>query len=784
MWLISRLLNRIAHKFGIPDSALAYLRPISVTGRRLKFGIPKDLISINALMTLRGILNRIVISTNANWIWPYWAVKQYDPNSFGFVPRGFQIPSLNMAYRNWTSIGTLDSIYEAIVDERGLVTPYNNSWSLDCWVIYKNKLYAPSQINDVHQYNESSLPIIVTEFSIEALKIKMTVFAERIQDQTVILHRFEAENWSKEEANISLVYSIRPYNPEGVSIIHNIEYKPDGGFYVNGRLGVSLMPEPKSVICCQYKEGDASKFLLKNYKVSFSAKCPAGLATAAAEYPFLLKPGETRYSEARIPMDIFSLIKPHHLSHLDFNYKKQCLLDHWANALEKTMTITIPDKTLEKAFNINKAYMLLFLDRDSITPGPFTYHHFWFRDAAYLLQALSSIGCLAESKRVLMTYPKKQHLTGFFYSQMGEWDSNGQAIWSLVHYYRMTRDIDFLQRIYPNIISGIKWIIKKLKETRNEEIPFKGLMPPGLSAEHFGMNDVYYWDNFWSLAGFKDAIYAAEQLKKNSRHILWLKTHYHTLQEHIENSLFHVAARFTPPMLPISPNREMDSAVIGNLSAIYPLHVYPVTDQRFVNSLHYLEEKCFSKGGFFHDVNHSGFGTYLTTHIIQMEIFRKNKKALDVLNWLMKVATPTFTWPESIHPHTLGGLIGDGHHGWAAADFLMVIRHLLFFEDKDRLILTPILPQSWINPGEVIHIDRAPSFFGLLSFLYKFETHEVHITFKHQFHEIPREIEINLPVKITSYDADGTKYSVTKKSSITVKPTTKNITIYFHEYNE
>ena len=35
---------------------------------------------------------------------------------------------------------------------------------------------------------------------------------------------------------------------------------------------------------------------------------------------------------------------------------------------------------------------------------------------------------------------------------------------------------------------------------------------------------------------------------------------------------------------------------------------------------------------------------------------------------VLDYASPTLNFPEAIHPLTGGGVIGDGHHGWAAAE--------------------------------------------------------------------------------------------------------------------
>ena len=88
---------------------------------------------------------------------------------------------------------------------------------------------------------------------------------------------------------------------------------------------------------------------------------------------------------------------------------------------------------------------------------------------------------------------------------------------------------------------------------------------------------------------------------------------------------------------------------------------------------------------FFQGISHTGLGTYLTMQLAFVELRAGDRRALDRLSWLLGAATPTWTWPEAIHPQLGGGCMGDGHHGWAAAEFLSFVRAMLVREvDRSR----------------------------------------------------------------------------------------------------
>jgi hypothetical protein len=134
----------------------------------------------------------------------------------------------------------------------------------------------------------------------------------------------------------------------------------------------------------------------------------------------------------------------------------------------------------------------------------------------------------------------------------------------------------------------------------------------------------------------------------------------------------------------------------------------------------------FSLGdAFFQAISHTGLGTYLTMQVAEVELANGDRRALDRLEWMLNAATPTWTWPEAIHPQLPGGCMGDGHHGWAAADFLSLVRNLLVREDagthrgdaapvEPSIALCSLLPDDWLGKGLEVH--DAPTHFGTMSY--------------------------------------------------------------------
>jgi hypothetical protein len=77
-------------------------------------------------------------------------------------------------------------------------------------------------------------------------------------------------------------------------------------------------------------------------------------------------------------------------------------------------------------------------------------------------------------------------------------------------------------------------------------------------------------------------------------------------------------------------------------------------------------------------------------------------------------------YPEAIHPHTGGGVMGDGHHGWAAAEMVLALRDAFIQErwypgrSRPDLVLLGGTPSSWYHSDAHFSISRAPIPGGIL----------------------------------------------------------------------
>jgi hypothetical protein len=122
----------------------------------------------------------------------------------------------------------------------------------------------------------------------------------------------------------------------------------------------------------------------------------------------------------------------------------------------------------------------------------------------------------------------------------------------------------------------------------------------------------------------------------------------------------------------------------------------------------------------------------------------------------LKHASSTYTWPEAFHPITKGGCMGEGHHGWAAAERMLLLRNLLFYERGDKLSLTPLISSNDLKPGNTFSVRSAPSYFGTASFKLYADKKELLLELGEEMETVSaKEILWHLPFAPSRVTIDG-----------------------------
>lgn len=741
-WLpINYFIRRAARSQGFldPVELLARLRSFAQPS---EVGEPIELLRAGAVFHARGLINSKVIQHNLDWVWPYWIARQYNPRDSSFMPRAFSISHINLTHRNWTAVGYPDCSELPIVDPRGMLTPFFDSWSLDCWIMTANGAFLlPSRTSACEQEQLMDNGVAIrtrTELANMSLTTEATV---ELRDGVPVCTLNVLANCNEPAY---LIVALRPLNPEGISFINKLTLSADRRKWTVDDRVVDFSEPIEKQLTSDYAHGDVfsrirnalqkeSDHPLQGEIEKTSAECDIGLLTAAALFP--IESGSEKSLTVSLP--------------LPYSDDEELVADAWQNELAKTCRLQCPEPRYQDIYDAAVRSLVLHSPRD-VYPGPYTYKRFWFRDAAFIIHAMLSVGMIERAERALAQFPARQTAMGYFRSQEGEWDANGEVLW-IMHRYELLTGKKISADWDSAIVKGARWITRK-RLPADTDAPHAGLLPPGFSAEHLGLNDYYYWDDFWGVAGLRAAaMLLQDRDPENSKTSLDDALEF---EDAINKSLATCSERLRRPAMPASPYRRLDAGAIGSVVVGYPLQACDPHDPRLLDLVEFLLSDCFVDDAFFQDMIHSGLNAYLTLEVAQVLLRARDSRYLDLVDSVASLATSTGQWPEAIHPRTGGGCMGDGHHVWAAAEWVLMIRNFFVREEKDRLVLCGGIPTRWLTATAPVTFGPALTEFGSISLtlttiLNANGQKNVRVQWSVDWHEhyraTPPEIEIALP---------------------------------------
>ena len=104
-------------------------------------------------------------------------------------------------------------------------------------------------------------------------------------------------------------------------------------------------------------------------------------------------------------------------------------------------------------------------DHGEVHGGEGFYDEFYIRDGAYQVLELEEAGLADAAAKAVELYLVRQRQDGRFESQENQFDANGQAVWTLWQHYLMTRDQQFLTRVYPQMRRAVEWTMQARRTT-------------------------------------------------------------------------------------------------------------------------------------------------------------------------------------------------------------------------------------------------------------------------------------------------------------------------------
>lgn len=410
---------------------------------------------------------------------------------------------------------------------------------------------------------------------------------------------------------------------------------------------------------------------------------------------------------------------------------------HWEPLFQNGARFSTGDKRLDSLYRTSLLNIFLLRtkypgaankgeDLYLVKPGASTYDAFWYRDAAYIVAAMDVAGHSEEAEKSLRLFWQtglpgnfgsyEQQESGRWQSPLDQSDGQGQVLWAMMHHAQLSGNLEWLRTVYPSIRKGTNWIRNVTGQmcylTENGERPIYYGLLPAAEGEAIGQGYIYYHD-FCAVLGLQMAIEAAKAVNEEND-VAWMTDTYNTfcanLTASVRLAFERVGENKYIPATPFHPVSQFD--IWGSIAALYPTRFLDANDPMISHTLDMMLQH--SQENEYTYFNRKKLWTYITVDWAMCYLLRDDLETFyRLFDGYVAHASPTNGWTEEIFLDTRQGT-GDMPHGWAAAQFVHLLRNSLVYEDNSVLRFCWGAREDWMNNG--ITVQRAPTKFGTVDF--------------------------------------------------------------------
>lgn len=458
----------------------------------------------------------------------------------GLYPRGF-----HGEQPYWTLVGVDGGGESGLIGEDGAIELRRGGPSIEPFIIDNGRVVTWADVNITQSLADDDLPIPSVTWEGDGWTLKTTAFAEGTPDAARLWGRYVLTNTSDRPRTLTLALAARPFQvngprqflttPGGVSPVGALQIERGRVLRMNDEVAAAIVGDtPDRVLWSNFDAGADPQSLLANGRASAPhdgrLTDAAGLASGAFLYDVTLAPGEARtfgfvsgLSNDGTVAELFGRDGPSLLQSAQERVATQ-----WREKLDR-FDVTLPPEAgpVEAVMKSSLAHMLMSRQGPILQPGTRSYNRSWIRDGAMMAEGLNRLGHAGLSADYLRWFAPYVFDNGKVpccvdsrgADPVPENDSHGEFVFLAAETYRYTGDLELLRASWPQVQGAIRYMDELRASTRTPEFEAAdkrhlfGLLPPTISHEGYSDRPAYsYWDDFWGLRGYADAVFIAETL--------------------------------------------------------------------------------------------------------------------------------------------------------------------------------------------------------------------------------------------------------------------------------
>ena len=656
------------------------------------------------------------------------------------APRG-HVPRAFLGEQNYWALVGVDGGGErsALLSEDGALEVGRGGFSVEPAVLTDGgRLVTWADVQIGHSLREGYLPMPEVRWQHDGFALHVVAAAEGQAGAPRAMVRYALTNTGSVAREFTLLLAVRPWQvnppqqflntPGGARRIERLLWQAPR-LSVNGALGPCFAEVPSRVTAAPGAAGINLHSLL-DAPALHELSDAQGQASALLHWKLRLLPGETRVVTWTAPIVSGSASheaaamepQPRHAPGARWASSPEAVderLDRvaagWRARLNR-MELTLPASSQQVADTLRTALAQILMSRDgaALKPGTRSYARSWIRDGAMMVAGLVRMGEVDVARDFVDWFAGYVFHSGKVpccvdvrgADPVPENDSDGQYLYAVAEVWRHSGDAAFLARHWAVVLRVVGHLESLRRSTRTEEFGaahpanLRGLLPPSISHEGYSDKPAYsYWDDFWAVRGYKDAVVIARALGHPQIAAEWAQWR-DELEGDLARSVEATAARFGMDTIAGAADRG-DYDPTSTTAALNPAQarVSPPLLQRTFDR--YWEEAEQRRVGVRAWKDYTPYELRTVGALVRLG---QPRRAQAMLQWFLRDRRPEEWngWAEVVMADAREArFLGDMPHAWIASDYVRSVLDMFAYqrEADDAMVLGAGLSEEWIGAG-------------------------------------------------------------------------------------
>ncbi|HZP64710.1 MAG TPA: discoidin domain-containing protein [Rudaea sp.] len=654
----------------------------------------------------------------------------------GSYPRGF----VEQPY--WTIVGVDGGGAPALVSEDGAIEPVKGGSSIEPFLIVDGKLLTWADVAATQTLPDGYLPMPRVEWKTPHVELSIATFATGDRERSQLVATYRVANRDAIAHEVALALAVRPFqvnppaqflnSPGGASPIVDVAW--DGhAVSVDGRAALVPLGKPDRFLAASFDAGSVIDRLRRNDLGATDTPMlhdESGYASAALVYRLSLAAQASREVAIVAPIRGPATTEPAQGDASTWAHREaERVAATWRARLDR-VHLRLPASARRIADTLRTAHADILMTRDgaALRPGTRSYARSWIRDGAMIGDALLRLGDLDAVREYVDWYAPHQFANGKVpccvdhrgADPVPENDSHGELIHAIAQLYRYGGDRSELARAWSHVDAAITYMdALRASQTGAANPAFKGLMPASISHEGYSAKPMHsYWDDFWALTGYKDAVEIASALDKRDAAARIA----HSRDEFRGDLLASIALATKAHAIDYVPGcAELgDFDATSTTIALSPAGEQAALPQNLLQNTfaRYWRDFAARADGSKTWEDYTPYEWRTVGTFVRLGE-RERAQAAVAFFFATGARPPGWNqWAEVVgrDPRKIR-FIGDMPHGWVASDFIRSALDLFAYERESdhALVLAAGVPSDWLA-GDGIAIEGLRTPYGALSY--------------------------------------------------------------------